>query len=511
VALGILLSKLTGLVREIIFAHYIGNSGIAGVFRAAFRIPNLLSNLFGEGVLSAAFITVYSKLRASGEDEEAEEVAAAVFGILAAIAGAIVALGILATPLIIDLLAPGFHGEDRIMTMRLVRILFPSAGLLVMSAWCLGVLNSHRRFLLSYTAPVAMNAAMIAGLFAGSGKTGAAAVTLLAWTCVLGSALQFLVQLPRVLQYLPGLRPSLDTSSQGVRLVIRNFGPVFVSRGVVQISAYVDQVIGSFLGPLAISSLFYGQIVGTLPISLFSMSVSAAELPALSSAIGTDQEIASALQKRIRAGLRRIAFFVIPSATAFLAIGDVLAAALFRSHLFRHSDDVLVWSVLAGSAIGLLASSLGRLYSSGFYALLDTKTPLRFALVRVSLTVVLGFLLGLWIPHWLHLDLHWSLAGLPASAGIAGWTEFILLRRGLTRRIGPVSLQPQYVAKLWACAIAAGACGYWLKLLFGFGAPRVLGLLVVAVFAMIYFGGTSLLGIEEAKQVIASLRRRLRI
>ncbi|MBV9085405.1 MAG: hypothetical protein JOZ62_22240, partial [Acidobacteriaceae bacterium] len=147
VALGILLSRITGLVRETIFAHYLGNSPVAGVFRAAFRIPNLLGNLFGEGVLSAAFVSVYAKLRAQEEDSEAERVAAAVFGILAVVCATAVLVGILATPLLIDLIAPGFTGHDRLLTVRLVRILFPGAGMLVMSAWCLGVLNSHRSFL----------------------------------------------------------------------------------------------------------------------------------------------------------------------------------------------------------------------------------------------------------------------------------------------------------------------------------------------------------------------------
>ena len=145
-------------------------------------------------------------------------------------------------------------------------------------------------------------------------------------------------------------------------------------------------MIASFLGPVAVSTLGYCQVISMLPISLFSMSVSAAELPALSSAIGTPDEIAAVLQQRLTAGLRRIAFFVIPSAVAFLVLGDILAGALYQTGHFHHADAVYVWSALAGSAVGLLATSLGRLYSSAFYALLDTRTPLRFALIRVLLT-----------------------------------------------------------------------------------------------------------------------------
>ena len=129
--------------------------------RSAIRIPNLLSNLFGEGVLSAAFVTVYAKLRAQGEDEEAEHLAAAVFGILSLVCAVLVLLGISATPLFIDFIVPGFHDDAPPSGHPLVRILFPATGLLVMSAWCFGVLNSHRMFLLSYLAPVALSIAVI--------------------------------------------------------------------------------------------------------------------------------------------------------------------------------------------------------------------------------------------------------------------------------------------------------------------------------------------------------------
>src|SRR5262249_2538587 len=164
VAAGILLSRIAGLIRESIFAHYLGNSGAADAFKAGFRIPNILQNLFGEGVLSASFIPVYSKLLGEG-DEETADLLACGFGALLAFAISIVVLaGVLAAPVLIEVIAPGFAGDKRDLTIEIVRILFPGAGLLVMSAWCLGVLNSHHRFFASYTAPVAWNVALIAAL-----------------------------------------------------------------------------------------------------------------------------------------------------------------------------------------------------------------------------------------------------------------------------------------------------------------------------------------------------------
>jgi len=203
VASGILLTRLTGLVRQRVFAHYFGLGAEADAFSAAFRIPNFLQNLFGEGALSASFIPVYASLLARGRRSEADRVAGAVASLLALAVSAIVLVGVIATPLLIDAIAPGFEGDQRELTIRLVRILFPGAGLLVLSAWCLGVLNSHRRFLLSYTAPVMWNAAMIVTLVVFGSQTALPRLAeILAWGSVVGSALQFVVQLPAVLRIL---------------------------------------------------------------------------------------------------------------------------------------------------------------------------------------------------------------------------------------------------------------------------------------------------------------------
>ncbi len=510
VALGILVSRITGLVRERVIATYFGQSLVADAFRQAVRIPNLLNNLFGEGVLSASFITVYSKLRASGKSKEAEHLAEVIFGLLALVCFVLVLLGVWATPILIDLIAPGFYGDKRVLAIHLVRIIFPGTGMLVMSAWCLGVLNSHRKFLLSYMAPVAMNLTMVGVLLSfGKGETQQRLVFDLAWAYVLGSVLQFLVQLPRVLQLLPGFRPAFEIYSQHVRVVLKNFGPIFLSRGVVQISAYVDSIIASGLPNGAISALSNGQTIAVLPVSLFSMSISAAELPAFSSAVGTDEEVAAVLRQRLRSALRRVAFFIVPCAVVFLVLGDTVAAGLYQSGRFTHANAVYTWAVLAGSAIGLLATSLGRLYSSAFYALLDTRTPLKFAIVRITLTVVLGIVFALFLPRWLGIELRWGVAGLSASAGIAGWVEFLLLRRALGVRVGNVALPVALLIRLWLAALAAAAVSYPYKHLVSEQHPVLAAMLVLPVYAAVYLGSTMLLSVPEATAALSSVLRRL--
>src|SRR6202042_2174078 len=219
VGAGIFLSRVAGLIRERVFAHYFGNSDSADAFNAAFRIPNFLQNLFGEGVLSASFIPVYARLLAEGEEVEAGQVAGAVGATLALAVAVLCLAGVLATPWLIDIIAPGFSGSKRDLTISLVRILFPGAGLLVFSAWCLGILNSHRKLFLSYAAPVMWSAAMIATLLIFGGRSTLSQLALsqlamtLAWGSVAGSALQFGIQLPVVLRLATHLRPRLDLDS----------------------------------------------------------------------------------------------------------------------------------------------------------------------------------------------------------------------------------------------------------------------------------------------------------
>jgi putative peptidoglycan lipid II flippase len=487
VAAGIFLSRIAGLVRESVFAAYFGDSAAADAFKAAFRIPNLLQNLFGEGVLSASFIPVYASLEARGEHEEAGEVAGAVFAILTLLTSAIVLVGVLATPLLIDLIAPGFHGETRRLTISLVRIFFPGAGLLVMSAWCLGILNSHRRFFLSYSVPVLWNIAMIGGLLwfgPGSGEDRLA--VLVAWASVVGSAAQFLAQLPVVLRLVPNLRIQFANRGENVRTVIGNFGPVFLSRGVVQVSAYIDQIIATYLPTGAVAALGYTQNISFLPYSLFGMSVSASELPEMSRATGNLEEIAVYLRGRLTAGLRRIAFFVIPSVVAFITLGDIISAAIYQHRRFTHDDAVYTWGILAGSGVGLLATTQGRLFSSAFYALKDTRTPLRFAVLRVALTTVLGYLSARILPALIGIDPKWGAAGLTASAGVSGWIEFLLLRRSLGRRIGSDPIGVAYLARLWAAAIVAAVAAWIVKLQFAHFRPELNAAAVLLPYGLLY-------------------------
>ena len=503
VGTGILLSRIAGLIRERVFAHYFGSSDAADAFRAAFRIPNFLQNLFGEGVLSASFIPVYAGLLAREKEREAGEVAGAIAAILSLIVSVLVLLGFLTAPQLIAVIAPGFEGEKRDLCIRLVRIFFPGAALLVLSAWCLGILNSHRHFLLSYTAPVIWNAAIIAALLGfGNRQPQFSLASVVAWGAVLGSLLQLVVQIPLVLRLVRCLRVAPNFRLMDVQIVIKNFVPVFISRGVVQISAYVDSLISSLLPTGAVAGLSYAQTLYTLPVSLFGMAVSAAELPAMSGALGTPEEVASYLRARLNSGLRRIAVFIVPSAMAFLALGDIVTATIYQSGQFSRADTVYVWGILAGSAVGLLASTLGRLYASTFYALRDTRTPLRFAILRVLLTTLLGYLAAVPFPPLLGINPRWGVAGLTASAGVAGWLEFLLLRKYMNARIGHTGLQVSFTLQLWSAAAMGAGLGWIIKWAVGPLHPFTLAVLVLGPYGLVYFAVLLALGVPEARDAL---------
>jgi putative peptidoglycan lipid II flippase len=510
VGAGIGISRLLGLVRHKVFAFFLGSSDAADAFAAAFRIPNMLQNLLGEGVLSASMIPVYGQLRARGDDEGRREVATAVLAMVSLVTAVIVLAGVVFAPQITAIITIGYSGEKLALTTQLVRILFPGAGLLVISAWCLGVLNAHQRFFLSYASAAFWNVAMIATLlYFGARSTEVELVEWLAWGSVAGCFLQMAVQWPTVIKVLGGFRRRWTAHRADVQKVLRNFVPVFFGRGVTQLSGFVDTMIASLpiLGTGAQVTLNYAQLLYGLPVSLFGMAVSSAELSEMAAVIGREEEVASVLRQRLASGLRRIAFLVIPSAVAFIALGDQLAELVYGGGRFGQEEVRWVWGVLAGASVGLVASTLGRLYSSVFYVLHDTRTPMRIALLRIAVSITLGATLAIHGPRLVGLDPKWGVAGITIGAGLAGWLEFALLRRALTRRLGDVGLPGRTQLVLWSAAVGAALLAWGARLVNADAPMLVRTGLVLGIYGMTYLLVTWKAGIPEAVALRARIFR----
>ncbi len=504
-------------------ATYFGTGLHADVFSAGLRLPNLLQNLLGEGTLSASFIPAYSALLGQGRTAEAGRVAGAAFALLLGIAGAISLLGVLLAPLLVSVFTPGFEGARRELLISVVRILFPMTGVLVLSAWALGILNSHRKFFLPYFAPVLWNAAIIGALVAfGSRLDLDALVVAAAYGALVGGGLQFAVQLPAVLRLNREIRLSTGRDLPAFKEAVRKAGPAIMGRGVVQLSGYLDLVLASLLAIGAVARLRYAQTLYLLPISLFGMSIAAAALPDL--ARDRDGAIGALLERTVSA-VRRVAFFVVPSFVAFVAIGDVLVAGLYRAGEFGAADARLVWLVLMGYSLGLVASTTTRVYQSAFFALRDTATPARAAFVRVLVALAAGAVLmvqfesvtvlGYTIPAGalagFNVDgLPLGPLGLAAGAAVGAWVEWALLKRVLGARLGRVGAGFGPLARMYMAAIAAGAVGYFTSRLLASLQPLLAALVVASVFGAVYFAVALALGLEQARALAAGLLRRAR-
>jgi putative peptidoglycan lipid II flippase len=359
-------------------------------------------------------------------------------------------------------------------------------------------------------APVFWNVAMIGALLVFGPRAGEMELAVvLAWASVAGAALQMGVQLPSVFRLLRHPRFVPDYGFAPVREVLNNFVPAFVSRGVVQISGFIDTYMASYLAAKGVVTLLQNaQTIYLLPISLFGMSISAAELPEMSRESGVGAAAFERLRVRLNGALPRVAYFVVPSAIGFFVLGEAIAGVLLQHGKFTHTDSVRTWAILAGSAVGLVASALGRLYSSSFYALRDTRTPLRFALARVVLTGVLGYLFAFPLPRLLGLPSWTGAVGLTASAGIAGWVEFLLLRRAITARIGRTGIPLPALLRLWGAGLLAGAAGWGVMQLVDPSHQMLRGIGALATFAVVYGLVTLALGVPEARALVSRARRR---
>ena len=519
VASGILWSRLAGLLRESLLRSVLALGPAADAFSAALRIPNVLQNLLGEGSLSASFIPVYSRLLGEGRDEEAGKVAGAVAGLMAVLSGGLALFGIIFARPLTSLLAPGFDGARHELTVDLIRVTTAGVGFLVLSAWCLGVLNSHRRFFLPYVAPVLWNAAQIvvlaAALVGDWDPTGAARA--LSWGLVVGGFLQFAVQAVAVRRLAPDLRPSLAYSDPGVVEVRRRFVPAVMGRGVVQVSGYVDLILASLLATGAVAALMSAQALYLLPLSLFAMSVAAAELPEMSRAVDP-----SVLASRATDALRRTAFFTLFSGVAYVAVGELVVEALFGWGAFDADDARVVWLVLAAYSLGLPATSVSRVLQGTCHSVGDTAGPARVAGIRVAVAAVVGLVLMFQFDEVHVLDgsfgtggitdglaPHLGAVGLALGSAVAAWVELGLLT-GRARSAAPGLHSPAGVlGSLAVPAALAFVVGAAAKIVVG-GLPAVFGApLALGVSGLVYVAASFRMDVPEAHLVLGPIRRRL--
>ena len=534
VALGILFSRLSGLVREFVFGIFFGIGGVSEAFNMAVRLPNVLQMLLGEGTLSASFIPVYSN-ELERDEEEAGRIAGAVAALLAIVAAIIVVLSVVFAESIVSVMASQWRGDARFdMTVSLIRVIFPSAGLLVLSAWCLGVLNSHRQFFLSYVAPVLWNIAQIgsvaaAALFFGVGNFSGDIADLedistnvdvlgnlgrvAAWGFFAGSAMQFLVQVPNVWKLVKGLTFKLDLKRQGVQEVLRRFGGAVLGRGVVQISALADLFLAGLLTLGAVTALGKAQVLYIMPISLFAVSVAASELPELSR-IKSAQEI----KERSQAGFGRILFFISFVALAYITLGDKIIGALFEYGRFTADDTLLIWFALGAYSLGLIPSAASRLTQNVMWSQGDTSGPAKIAFFRVVISITIAASIMWFFDRIGTSDLRDALptlydtsdpkemlrfgaVGITLGSAVAAWVEAALLWRLADKAIPGVSpLAP--LKKLLPALGTAALVAILMRFVTDNMWPPLAAVIAVGSTGLTYLATSWATGVKEVNMVL---------
>ena len=531
VGAGILLSRLSGIFREVALRGYLGTSASADAFGAGLQIPKVLQNLLGEGSLSASFIPVYSQML-DKDEREAGRMAGAVAGLITLVTAVAVFLGIILARPLTRVLAPGFTGAKFELTVDLTQIMIGGIGFIVLAAWCLGVLNAHRKFFLSYVAPVVWNAAIIiAVVYAGISEwTGADIAKAAAWGVLIGGLLQFLIQLPSVIRTAPDIRLSISTKVPGVGIVARRFGPAVAARGIVTLTAYIDLMLASLLATGAVAILGAAQVLYLMPISVFALSVAAAELPELS----RETDNRGLIFERLKLGIGRVSFFMVYSAVAFVTMGPLIVSALFQRGEFTSDDSIAVWLTLAAFAFGLVPAGLSRLLQNTCYAAGDVKGPAKIAGIRALLAVGIGAVLMFQFDQIAVIDgtlykvgdlPNFSLpseearefgdftrlgaVGLAIGAAISAWVEMALLQQRVRSDFGFEGPIKPTVRRLVIPGAVTVLLGIGLTVLL-WGLPRILGaILAIGVSGAVYVLLANRTGNPAAAGFLRPFRRAL--
>ena len=498
VMLGIGASRLFGLVREQVVAYYFGRAAAYSAFVAAYKVPNLVRVLLGEGNLSASLIPVLARSMRGGDPDETRRIARSVLGLLLAVVAVVTLAGMALAGPLSWVVAPGFDPGLRLLVERLIVLLFPTVAFLVVGAWCMGVLHAHGRFFWPNFAPVFWSIASAGALVAFVGRTGLEPVYVLAWGVVAGSVLQALVELAATRAALGTLRPAAGWKDPAVRRVVALFMPMMLGTGVAQISSLVDVQIATFLGEASVATLAYAQRIYTLPLSLFGVAVAQVALPALAHEAAAPEAgaIPETLREELSRSWQRMSFLILPSMVGLVAFGRPAVSLLFERGRFQAADTTAVTWVLAAYAAGLLAYGSARLLATAFYAFQDTRTPVRIGVLSLGVNVVLG------------VGLAWTLGtpGIALATALAAILSAALLARALRRRMGSILVPAvrSAIGRMGLAAALAGLAGalpyVWLLGRWeGWALAPRLGwtAAVYAGIALVYFAVARALGVGE--------------
>ncbi len=494
-----LLSRITGLVRDVVFAYIMGSGLVADAFFVAFRIPNFFRRIFGEGAFSQAFVPVFTEYREKHTESEARAFTNHMAGRLGLILVGLTVVGIIAAPAVVVAIAPGFidNPEQFALTVDSLRITFPYLLFISLVAMAAGVLNTCGYFAAPAATPVLLNLALIAAALWIVPGVGNAAIGLSLGVLIAG-VMQLIFQVPflRRAGYLP--YPQLRPRNEGVSRVFRLMLPAIFSVSVAQINLLVNTLLASFLVTGSISWLYYSDRVMEFPLGVFGIALATVILPSLSRLHARDEP--QAFSRLMDWSLRWVFLIGVPASVGLIALAGPMIATLFQYGATTPDDVRMMSKSLIAFSTGLLGFVLVKVLAPGFFARQDTKTPMRVAAASMAANIALSLLLIVPLAH----------VGLALAISLAAWINagllFLLLRQHDV--YAPLPGWPAFVAQVAAAGLVMGGVLWW-----GAGnldswihtdlADRVLRLggWVVAG-ALVYFGVIFVLGIRPKQLML---------
>ncbi len=489
VGVSTLLSRILGFIRDVLIARFFGAGFTSDAFFVAFRIPNLLRRLFAEGSLSMAFVSVFTEQLVRNGKQEAIRFASSALKLLSVILVLVSLIGILLSPVIIRLLAPGFldHPEKLSLTIMLTQIMFPYIFFIGLVALCMGILNALDHFVAPALAPVLLNIAMIGGMLWISPHMKDPIVGLAAGV-IIGGVLQLALQVPFLIKKGIYLLNRVRVYHAGIKKVGTLMLPMVFGAAVYQINILVGTFLASFLREGSVSYLYYADRLVQFPLGIFAVAISTAVLPVLSRQAVEKDFVA--VKETFCYALKLVFYVTVPAMVGLIVLREPIVTLLFQRGEFDVGASRLTACALLYYGIGIWAFSAIRVVISTYYAIQDTKTPVKAAVVSVFANIILGSMLMIPLGH----------SGIALAASISSMLNFYLLSRMLKARLGEIewkNMAPS-VAKTVVGALMMGAVvqivsQYTIPTETGSSYFLFLGLLISMMTGLIFYGMYSFL------------------
>ncbi|MFA7599060.1 MAG: murein biosynthesis integral membrane protein MurJ [Candidatus Cloacimonas sp.] len=506
-SIAVTISRVFGLIRDMMIAGYFGASYVADAFQVGYQIPNLLRKLFGEGALSAAFIPIYNEIEVKQGRKEQIDFALNIFSLLTLLLTFLTAIGMIFAPLIVRLLAPGFEEASYALTVKLTRIMFPYLFLIGLSSTFISILNSHNYFFIPGLSSALLNVGMILflGLFSLLYQSTIEEKAIaLSYGMIFGGVLQTIINLPLLKRIGYNLRVNLNLKGRALTELWRRFIPGVIGMAIREINLAADLIIASFLISGSIAALQYGNRLMQLPLGIIGVSTSSAVLPLFSRYTATKEW--DKLSESLRFSVVTTSYLMIPISFLIIGLGKDIIRLLFMRGAFDAYALDMTYKALVCYSLGLVFYSLTRTIIPLFYANKDTRTPVKISAIIVATNIILNIILMQFLQH----------SGLALATSISSLLHYIILIKVIRRKIPQISLSKIAHNIVKILIISSLLLTFILLTNQYFTAESILQLIAKLttyfVFsALFYYGGTYLLKVEYIAQFTDSIWKRLKI